>query len=247
MKKIALFVVMFVAASVFAGVVGDNLYQYTHAVMLVNDVVYDYPNTGDYKDYKPAGQVNWETDRLITLSVKKDTSVWLTHKVDSLYYIPDLNTVADVSPYKYGYIDVANPGTVVYSEGGTKEITYSATENPSVTGKTTGYLLGEFDKDMEIYLVMTSLEGDEVNSMQRVNENAENPTTVLASRSEDYVDNAGNVVVNFGLNRGTSFEFVAVYEKTAPTSGQPLPGLLMAGLLSIGSVLTGAGLKRKQN
>ena len=78
--------------------------------------------------------------------------------------------------------------------------------------------------------------------------------TVLAMKTKDMElvyqtdnvqrqDAAGNQIANFGLTNGGQREFVAVLEKT--TKGQPLPGMILAGLLSLGTVAAGKKMRKR--
>ena len=238
MKKIASFVLILVVASAFAGVV-EPFKQFTQA---------------DFTDYNRPDQ-NWLYAAPFTLSVKADTSVWLSNYVSSFYYpkpLPDLDgNVFDMS--KYGYIyknDLATfdlekgsyDSLIHWASGETNTITYTYTPDPSITNYTTGYLLDEFKEDAEIYLVMTALAsdgGETVDTYQYVQD--ANHATTLQSRQHNTVDLAGNVRINFGIDSVGAREFVAVY---APT-GQPLPGLLFAGMLSLGTVFAAAKLRKR--
>ncbi|MBR4665891.1 MAG: hypothetical protein IKO93_18645, partial [Lentisphaeria bacterium] len=72
---------------------------------------------------------------------------------------------------KYGYIykddlpslDIPNgsyDSLIHWADGKTTTITYTASSNPNITNDATGYLLDEFKKDADIYLVMTTLASD---------------------------------------------------------------------------------------
>ena len=97
--------------------------------------------------------------------------------------------------------------------------------------------------------------GELVDSYQHV-QDADHDTT-LQSRQHDDIDIAGNVRVNFGIDSNTygpiAREFVAVYVpgdeeviRGLLTSGGPLPGVLFAGLLSLGTVFGASRLKWKR-
>lgn len=238
MKKIVSMMLLVVAASVLAGVV-EPFKQFTQA---------------DFKDTAKPGQP-WASAQVFTLSVKANTSVWLSNYVRSFYEpIPDLHgNVYNMAPEKYGYIykedlpklDLANGSydpLIHWADGKTTTITYTASSNPNITNDAKGYLLDEFKKDAEIYLVMTTLPsdgGETVDTYQYV-QDADHATT-LQSRQHNTVDLAGNVRINFGIDSVGAREFVAVY---AP-SGQPLPGLLFAGMLSLGTVFAAAKLRKR--
>ena len=80
-----------------------------------------------------------------------------------------------------------------------------------------------------------------------------NPDTTLVSRLDNTTDLAGNVRVNFGLGADeTRREFVVVWSEgdydgntPEPPSGQPLPGAMVAGILSLGTVLLGKRMRRR--
>ena len=252
MKKFVLLVFAVVATAAFAGVV-EPFKQFTQA---------------DFKDAAKPGQ-DWSTANVFTLSVKANTTVWLSNYVSSFYWpkpIPDLDgNVYNMAAGKYGYIykndlpslDVPNgsyDSLIHWANGETTTITYTYTPDPSITNSTTGYLLDEFKEDAEIYLVMTTLAsdgGETVDTYQYV-QDADHDTTLL-SRQHNTLDLADNVRINFGIDSVAvgpiAREFVAVYTSTGSTggtssSGQPLPGLLFAGMLSLVTVF-GASRMRK--
>lgn len=229
MKKIVSLMLILAAASALAGVV-EPFKQFSQA---------------DFKDAMKPGQP-WASANVFTLSVKANTSVWLSNYVRSFYEeIPDLGgNVFNMGEKKYGYIykndlatlDMANgsyDSLIHWSNGETNTITYTYSGNPAITNTATGYFLDEFKEDADIYLVMTALDrdgGETVDTYQYVKD-ADNDTTLL-SRQHNTEDLAGNVRINLGINGGR--EFVAVYNGSP--SGQPLPGLLFAGMLSLGTV-----------
>jgi|GEM_PF-2284044 len=243
MKKIASMMLLLAAVSVLAGV-AEPFRQFTQA---------------DFSDAAKPGQ-GWSSARVFTLSVKANTSVWLSNYVRSFYEpIPDLNgNVYNMAGGKYGYIlkndlpklDLANgsyDSLIHWANGKTNTITYTNSTN-SVTNSATGYLLDEFKEDADIYLVMTTLAGDggeTVDTYQFVRD-ADHDTT-LQSRQHNTVDLAGNVRINFGIN-DVGHEFVAVYggvEGSSSPSGQPLPGLLFAGMLSLGTVFAAFKVRKR--
>ncbi|MBR0459492.1 MAG: hypothetical protein IJJ26_09670 [Victivallales bacterium] len=259
MKKFVSMMLSLVAASAFAGVV-EPFKQFTQA---------------DYNDAPKPGQSVWKYSDTFTLNVKANTTVWLSNYVNSWYDPKPLNplhgNVFDMGAQKYGYIyksdlptvdgvtDLTLPNgsydnLIHWSNGETNTITYTHDPNPDITNYTTGYLLDTFKEDAEIYLVMTTLAsdgGETVDTYQYV-QDANNATTML-SRQHNTVDLAGNVRVNFGIGvrdeHEIGREFVAVFSgvtsDTVP-SGQPLPGLLFAGMLSLGTVF-GASKMRKRS
>ena len=91
--------------------------------------------------------------------------------------------------------------------------------------------------------------GETVDSFQYVRDldGQETPiTTTLVSRVDGTTDQAGNIRINFGIN-DIGREFVAVFDKPDfnGVSGQPLPGLLVAGVLAMGTVLVGKRLRKR--
>ena len=255
MKRIASLILGLVAASALSGVV-EPFKQFTQA---------------DYVDAAKPGQ-SWFASNTFTLSVKANTSVWLSNYVRSWYEpIAPLNgNVYDMNAQKYGYIfksdfpvvDGATDLTLAngsyddlihWSNGETTEITYFDDSAPNITNSTTGYLLDTFTEDAEVYLVMTTIPsdgGETVDTYQYV-QDADHDTSLL-SRQHNTLDLANNVRVNFGIDSETdgavAREFVAVYtgSEDSSISGQPLPGLLFAGLLSLGTVF-GASKMRKRS
>ena len=117
------------------------------------------------------------------------------------------------------------------------------------TQTTTGYKLGTFDEDTEIFFVMTPNGYDKkINSYLPVNDPDNNPpvTSILASRQINTVDLAGNIRVNFGTVDGVAHEFVIGSEATPSTpSGQPLPGVLTSCLVALGA--TGIAARRRKH
>lgn len=253
MKKIVSLMLILATASVLAGVV-EPFKQFTQA---------------DFTDTAKPGQ-SWASANTFTLSVKANTSVWLSNYVSSWYDpkpLPALDgNVFNMAAGKYGYIykndlaalDMANgsyDSLIHWANGETNTITYTNPLNPSITNYTTGYLLDEFKEDAEIYLVMTTLAGDggeTVDTYQYV-QDADHDTTLL-SRQHNMLDLAENVRINFGIDSVAvgpiAREFVAVYTGAGSSSGgtspsgQPLPGLLFAGMISLVTVL-GASKMRK--
>ena len=246
MKRVVLLVLMAAAAISFAGVVSP-FKQFTQA---------------DYNDYAKPGQ-NWIPANMITLSVKANTDVWLSNYVNSWFGgVPDLHgdQFDMLGATKYGYIfksdlpDVTVPnGTyddkINWSDGNIQtDITYFDDKNPSIQATTKGYFLDHFDKDAEIYLVMTTLEADgneTVDTFQYV-QDANNDTSLM-SRQHNTFDLAGNVRVNLGIDSETfgeiGREFVAVYNGA---TGSPLPSLLLVALLSSGTVFGASRMKAKK-
>lgn len=237
MKKFVSIVLILMTISIFAGVV-EPFKQFTQA---------------DFTDTMRSEQP-WNSARLFTLSVKANTTVWLSNYVRSFYEpIPDLHgNTFNMSPMKYGYIyknDLTSldleKGTydslIHWANGETNKITYTYSANPNITNTATGYLLDEFKEDADIYLVMTALDIDgseTVDTYQFVKDTEHD--TILQSRQHNTFDLADNVRINFGINNGR--EFVAVYDSTKGSnshggpSGQPLPGVLIAGILSFGTI-----------
>lgn len=242
MKKIISMILILMTISVFAGVV-EPFKQFTQT---------------DFTDTMRSEQP-WNSARLFTLSVKANTTVWLSNYVKSFYEpIPDLHgNVFNMGEKKYGYIykndltsldiEKGNYDSLIHwANGETNKITYTYSPNPSITNTATGYILDEFKEDADIYLVMTALDidgGETVDTYQYVQDI--NHDTTLLSRQHNTFDLADNVRINFGINDGR--EFVAVYNKTDggySPSGQPLPGLMFAGILSLGTVFGVSKIRR---
>lgn len=258
-KLIALCAAVF-AASAFAGISEKNFFQY---------------DASDFVNEQRAQQP-WLGAQMISLSVKGGSSVWLANYINSWYDpkpVYDLNgTTYQMGAGQYGYlrkselqgIDATSDyrSLIHWSDGRTKEITYFNDPNPAITNSTTAYYLDYFGEDDEIYFVMTSLPeygGEVVDSFQYVNDKTKetemyNPDTMLTSRLDNTKDLAGNVRINFGLGIDTNSgrEFVAFgsagdYDgNTRPPSGQPLPGAMVAGCLSLGTLLLGKRVRRRK-
>ena len=258
-KLIALCAAVF-AASAFAGISEKNFFQY---------------NASDFVNEQRAQQP-WLGAQMISLSVKGGSSVWLSNYINSWFDpkpIPDLNgTTYQMGANQYGYLRKSDlqgvdPGSdysnlIHWSDGRTKEITFFDNNIPANTNSTTAYYLDYFGEDDEIYFVMTLLPkdgGEVVDSFQYVNDATKgtemyNPDTMLVSRLDNTKDLAGNVRINFGLDmdNNSAREFVAFgsagdYDgNTRPPSGQPLPGAMVAGCLSLGTLLLGKRVRRRK-
>lgn len=221
---------------------------------------------------------DWVPAQMITLNIAAGSTVYLTNYVSqfkvSLYdpgAIPNLgdsNYAAgyDMSAGAYGYMvakrgedgKVTTDGTIHWGTGEKKDITYydpnsTYSEEQIAQGlgtqTTTGYKLGTFDEDTEIFFVMTPNGYDKkINSYLPVNDPDNNPpvTSILASRQINTVDLAGNIRVNFGTVDGVAHEFVIGSEATPSTpSGQPLPGVLTSCLVALGA--TGIAARRRKH
>ena len=221
---------------------------------------------------------DWVPAQMITLNIAAGSTVYLTNYVSqfkvSLYdpgVIPNLgdsNYEAgyDMSAGAYGYMvakrgedgKVTTDGTIHWGTGEKKDITYydpnsTYTEEQIAQGlgtqTTTGYKLGTFEEDTEIFFVMTPNGYDKkINSYLPVNDPDNNPpvTSILASRQINTVDLAGNIRVNFGTVDGVAHEFVIGSEATPSTpSGQPLPGVLTSCLVALGA--TGIAARRRKH
>ena len=263
MKKLVLLVLAVVAAATFAGVV-EPFKQFTQA---------------DFTDYDKPSQ-NWDTAKMFTLSVKGGSDVWLSNYVSSWYYpkpLTDLHgNVYDMGGnQRYGYIyknDITSDSLangsyddlIHWSNGDTNVITYCADENPAITNSATGYFLDYFKEDSEIYLVMSTIPEDGVDTVdtyqfvEDYREEIPDDNTLMQSRQHNTEDLAGNVRINFGIDNGTygdgagiAREFVAVYDDTAylrhpvTPAGGPLPSLLFVGLLSMGTVFGASRMKKR--
>ena len=256
MKKLVLLVFAVVATAAFAGVV-EPFKQFTQA---------------DYHDSVKPGQ-GWWASNMFTLSVGGGSDVWLSNYVRSWYEpIADLHgNVFDMgADQKYGYIfakDLTSAALtngsyadkIHWSNGNTTEITYTYDANPAITNTATGYFLDYFENDAEIYLVMSTIPEDGIDTVDTYQfvQDASNET-LMYSRQHNISDLAGNVRVNFGIDNGTygdgegiGREFVAVYDDTAferypvTPAGGPLPSLLFVGLLSMGTVFGASRMKKR--
>ena len=204
---------------------------------------------------------DWIPAQMITLNVSAGSTVYLTNYVSSWFGdMPNLGDADyaagyDMSANKYGYVfaqkdtegNVSTLGDIHWADGSTKEITYQNPDGPQ-TRTTTGYLLDTFENDAEIFFVMTPNGYTEtVNSYDPVNDQDDDPAveSILASRQINTVDLAGNVRVNFGTVDDVGHEFVIGSEATPPTTGQPLPGMLLCGLLSLGTASAASRLRKR--
>lgn len=201
----------------------------------------------DYNTYTAIQ--DWTPAQLITLSVKAGTDVYMSNYISNwygdIYDLGDSDYAAgyDMGKGKYGYVyavkdseGIARPvGEVHYAEGKTKVVTFSNPNGPQ-TKSTEGYLLGSFDKDAEIFIVMTpNGYTEEVDSFSPVNGGGF--TSALASRQINTYDQTGQTRVNFGTVDGIGHEFVIGYEaRPAEPSVQPLPGVLATCAIGAGVV-----------
>ena len=221
----------------------------------------------------------WTSAQMVTLSVSAGSTVYLTNYVSqfkvSLYdpgKIPNLgdDTYAagyDMSVGAYGYMiaqktadgKVTTDGIVHPGTGETKDITYYDPNSTYTqeqidkglgTQTTTGYKLGTFDEDTEIFFVMTpNGYNSKINSYLPVNDpNNDSPvTSILASRQINTTDLAGNIRVNFGTVDGIGHEFVIGYEAAPPSSsGQPLPGVLSTIVVACCSIACAKKMKKNK-
>ncbi len=258
MKKILLTLLLLMSAVVFAA----DFVQYTKA---------------DFNDKNHWPNQPWFSSELISLKVKAGSTVYLTNytsNFDSLYDIGDENYSIynpaidkyerpgfDMSIGKYGYLTATaydENGFVTavsdFQQGkGTKQ-TLSFTGPDGRTVPTPGYLLDTFDKDTEIFFVMTPLSNGNpvvtVNSYARVgvpNEEYEGQE-YLQSRQINTWDQNGATRVNFGMTDGVGHEFIVGYvasvDPSEPPSGQPLPGVLTSCL--VGLAATGLAARRRK-
>ncbi len=213
---------------------------------------------------------NWLAANMVSMTVHAGTSVWLTNYISNWYgEVLDLDEKFDMSPGKYGYILASdfngntslerseyaeNDVTIHYANGKSEDVTYFYDANPATTKTTKGFFLDNFDEDTEIYLVMTSLPedgGNQMDTYQYVQQDGHD-ATALVSREYGTNDQAKNVRINLGYQgtQGNGHEFVALYgakvlEPVEP-KGQPLPGVLMAGILSFGSIVAGKRLRKRR-
>ncbi len=260
MKKLLMTLLLVAGVAAFAGV-EQPFVQFTQS---------DFCQTYD-QPHNTRPDQNWFGAQMITLDVSANSDVWLSNYVRSWYEpIPDLHgNVYNMSANMYGYIfaddinglSVDNyEDAIHWSNGQTTDITYFYDDNPNITNTATGYFLGHFNEDAEIYLVMTTIPddgGETVDSYQYVQD--DDHVTTLYSRQHNTYDLAGNVRINFGIDNGVygdgvgiGREFVAVYDHPTGiddghgTTGGPLPGVFFAGLLSLGTVFGASKMKRQK-
>lgn len=215
---------------------------------------------------------NWGPAQLITLKVSAGSTVYISNKVSSWYWGEDLATTQagyNMTENNYGYMfaEVDDEGKVTTDHkfhsgtGETKQLTFSGVvDGITYTTTATGYELGTFQDNAEIFLVMTPNRTyptpETINSYDAVNDPDNVPAVIstLASREINYTDHAGNIVVNFGFVNdpvpGNGREFILGYVAEPPTppeppSGQPLPGVLTSCLIALGA--TGIAARRKHS
>ena len=215
-------------------------------LLIAADIPFIQFTENDYNVYGTSQ--DWTPAQMISLSVKKGSTVYLSNYTRSWYEnLPNLGDVDyaagyDMTANHYGYVyaevdadgNAVPVGPVHYADGTTKEVTVKNPNGPQ-TQTLTGYKLGTFDKDAEIFLVMTPNGYEtEVNSFSPVN--AVGYESILVSRQINTYDLSGQTRVNFGTADGVGHEFIIGYEAEAP-SGQPLPGVLVTtfiGLCGVG-------------
>ncbi len=150
----------------------------------------------------------------------------------------------------YGiYKSSVDPTTdIVWGTGETTKVTYYSADG-SYSQTTTGYLLDTFDKDAEIFIVMTPNGYDKpVDSYNYVDDPYVFGSSILQSRQLNTEDQVDNVRFNFGTVDGVGHEFVIGYVASndpAP-SGQPLPGVLTSCLVGLAAT-TIAARRRKHS
>lgn len=274
MKKLIVFGLLMAATLSWASIKGD-FQQFDPSA------IHGYSRTGQ----------NWDPAKMITVSVKANTSVWIAGFVSNWYDVAEPETVSmryDMSAGKYGYIPVQHntlvkenvnngwpvineyltpDGQTVYEpvtpagaavmsgDGTSTQVTFHNDQWSTPDPVLTAYHLGTFTKDTEFFLVLTTEAGEQVDSYSEINPegSAADGQTSLGSRQIFEKDQAGNVRFNFGFRSSAwggnarSREFILVYGPSAetPVTGQPLPGMVMAGLLSMGTVAAGRRLRKR--
>lgn len=257
----------------------------TSVVALAADTDFVLFSKDDFTSYNT--YQDWPTAKMITLNVKGGSTVYIANYVDSFYtdikydlgdadYIDPYghNVGYDMSANKYGYryasVDgdgnTIPIGDIFYGDGSTKEISFTSPDGTKVR-TTTGYLLGTFDHNAEIFLVMSprsnlGTEETEVNSWAPVNDPNNDPSysSYLSSRQYNTYDLTGQTRVNFGTveyyydDNGVKqellvpHEFVIGYEAKADApSGQPLPGVMVTTLLCLGTTSVASRLRKRTN
>ncbi len=253
MKKFAFALMLMSVAAVFAGV--EDPFVQLNSFIFIKDTSEPYKQP-------------------FYLKVTDTGKVYLTNWVLDWNIDPaPLGDVFDMTDYGY-IVKNSESGGFQAGAGSIKDVTYYNDDNPNEKVTTPGYLLGEFEKDTELFIVMTTKE-EETDDFKngKITSNEEIPDkdnipegARLAARKDGqndenniqsiedmelvyadpiaHQDLAGNQIVNFGLTNGGQREFVAVLEKT-PTKGQPLPGMILAGLLSLGTVAAGKKMRKR--
>lgn len=236
-------------------------------------------NDFTYYDYNGAIIQDWVPASMLTLKVHANTSVYITNYISNWYgTVEDLGAADyvagyDMSANKYGYRfaetdaegNVKPVGQIYYANGETKPVTY--TNKLGKTQTTEGYFLGDFDKDAEIFFVMTPRGFGELNSYDPVDESDSDPTNPeryasnLQSRQINTWDQNGLIRVNFGVTdhdpntiAGTAnfnpyevgHEFVLAYAAKPPQPvGSPLPGSLLSSLVFMGTAAFGSRFRKR--
>lgn len=247
MKKFAFVLAALLVANAFAGIQSVEGYD--------NDATYmqfthnEATNTGNYVDARHSEQ-NWLGAQTISLSIESECDVWVSNYISSWYWpkpMTDLDgNIFDMS--NYGATDI-NTNEAFAGNGKTATVTFFD-DATGVTNQTTAYYVGHFTPGKELSLWMTTLaeDGGETVDMQQYVADADHDTT-LASRVDGTKDLAGNVRINFGLTNLKGREFVAFgvggKNEPGPLTGQPLPGVAIAGILAVGSIAAAKKAKKR--
>ncbi len=236
------------------------------AVVFAADYVQFKEANGDFGVYETDQTIRpqfWTPAQMITLKVSAGSTVYLSSYVNSWYGIPELGSDANPEGFnmnagQYGYVlaekvgDSVKPveGSFKPGNGTTIDVTF---QNPGELGPrsvtTKGYLLDTFDKDTEIFFVMTPLGYDSpINTYSYVDDPNYTPNPVISplqSRQLNLEDFAGSTKVNIGMSNG-SHQFIIGYvaSDTPAPSGQPLPGVLTSCL--VGLAATGLAARRRK-
>lgn len=254
MKKVVFALCALVAATAFAGISGVAGYssdavftQFTHD---------EATNTGNYTDYQRPDQ-NWLAAQTIKLTLDSACDVWVSNYVSNWFNesLPLDGNTFDMSAGNYGAVDIKGGATAQSSpwfEGDTTTVTYSQyADGSGLTKETTAYFVGHYDAGVELSFWMTTLpeDGHEQVDMQQYVADAGHETN-LVSREDKTHDQANNVRINFSLATSGGREFVAfgVADGATPgpsPSGQPLPGILFAGLIAAGTIATAKKMKKR--
>ena len=228
----------------------------------------------------------WTDSHIISLNVQKGSTVYLTNYVRNFDHgegseIPNLGDSTYTEGYNmtanhYGYViaDKGENGNVLIDQygnysvkpgseihwgtGETIEVTYYNADG-TASQTTTGYKLGTFTEDTEIFFVMTpnGYNGQVVTSYDLVHDPTGEPEvrneSIFKSRHVSPNDLVANARVNFGFGplhesneNARAHEFVIGYVASVepPPSGQPLPGVLTSCLIALGA--TGIAARRRK-
>lgn len=207
---------------------------------------------------------NWLAAQAIKITVPSNSIVYVTTYISNWYdelADKEVGNIFNMSTNNYGYIKASElsamslskteyASKLIGSSGESIDITFYNDINPSLRQTTKGYLLDSFKESTDIYLYLTAADdanSEKIDSYQYVDD-FDNPSN-LVSRNYQTYDQDNNVRINFGTATG-GHEFILVYKSNDEhsgegASGQPLPGVLLASVISFASIFSCKKIKKK--